>query len=131
MEQAKRVLPPAVSCCASEYAAAEGADAVVIVTEWSQFRALDFARLHALMRAPVIIDLRGMYRIEDMAAHGFHYFRLGAPQLVPAMPFELPARSATARRRQRPPTAATRSNGSTHRPGQRKRIAVAPGANAG
>ena len=59
------------------YEAADGADAVVILTEWDQFRALDLARLKAAMRAPVLVDLRNVYRPEELRAQGFTYASVG------------------------------------------------------
>lgn len=59
------------------YACAEGADALIILTEWNEFRSLDKNRLQQLMRAPVIIDLRNMYSLEDMENSGFAYHSLG------------------------------------------------------
>ncbi len=59
------------------YEAAEGADAVVIVTEWDRFRALDLDRLKTAMRAPVVVDLRNVYRPEEMRAKGFRYVSIG------------------------------------------------------
>jgi UDPglucose 6-dehydrogenase len=59
------------------YEAAEGADAVVIVTEWDQFRALDLDRLHGLLKTPVLVDLRNVYRPEDMRGRGFKYTSIG------------------------------------------------------
>src|SRR5581483_6708794 len=61
------------------YAVAEGADALVIITEWDQFRALDLDRIKALMKAPVLIDLRNIYKPDDMAARGFAYTSVGRP----------------------------------------------------
>jgi UDPglucose 6-dehydrogenase len=61
------------------YEAVEGADAVVILTEWDQFRALDLDRLKDLMRGPVIVDLRNVYRPEEMRARGFTYVSVGRP----------------------------------------------------
>ena len=61
------------------YAAATGADALVLVTEWSEFRSLDLARLRQLMRAPVLVDLRNVYRRQEMARHGFTYLSVGRP----------------------------------------------------
>jgi UDPglucose 6-dehydrogenase len=49
----------------------------VIVTEWEQFRALDFARLKQAMAQPVLVDLRNVYRAEDVARHGFEYESVG------------------------------------------------------
>ncbi|WP_454762118.1 UDP-glucose dehydrogenase family protein [Caulobacter segnis] len=59
------------------YEAAEGADALVIITEWDQFRALDLDRLKLLMRSPVVIDLRNVYKPAEMVKHGFTYASIG------------------------------------------------------
>jgi UDPglucose 6-dehydrogenase len=76
MEQAKPLLP-AVTYCNSAYSAAEGADAVVIATEWEQFRALDLLRLKTVMAQPVIVDLRNIYRPDDMKRANFRYLAVG------------------------------------------------------
>jgi UDPglucose 6-dehydrogenase len=76
MEQAKPLLPD-VRYCPSAYSAAEGADAVVIATEWEQFRALDLTRLKALMTQPVIVDLRNIYRADEMRRAAFRYIPVG------------------------------------------------------
>jgi UDPglucose 6-dehydrogenase len=76
MEQAKPALP-AVHYCASAYAAAEGAAALVIATEWEQFRALDLGRLKSIMAQPVIVDLRNVYRIDEMERAAFRYVAVG------------------------------------------------------
>jgi len=76
MEQAKPQLP-AVIYCQNAYAAAEGADAVVIATEWEQFRALDLARLRSAMAQPIIVDLRNIYRPEEMKRSRFRYLAIG------------------------------------------------------
>jgi UDPglucose 6-dehydrogenase len=76
MEQAKPLLPD-VHYCQSAYSAAEGADAVVIATEWEQFRALDLARLKAVMVQPVIVDLRNIYRADEMQRAAFYYVPIG------------------------------------------------------
>ncbi len=78
MEQAKPLLP-AVRYCDSAYSAAEGADAVVIATEWEQFRALDLARLKAVMARAVIVDLRNIYRADEMKRANFRYVAIGRP----------------------------------------------------
>ncbi|GAK68630.1 UDP-glucose 6-dehydrogenase [Agrobacterium rubi TR3 = NBRC 13261] len=59
------------------YEAAQGADAVVIVTEWNQFRALDLDRLKSIMASPVLVDLRNIYRPDEVTAHGFTYAGIG------------------------------------------------------
>jgi UDPglucose 6-dehydrogenase len=78
MDQAKRELPD-VTYCDSTYSCAANADALVIVTEWEQFRALDLARLKKEMAQPVIVDLRNIYRPDEMAEHGFTYESIGRP----------------------------------------------------
>jgi UDPglucose 6-dehydrogenase len=76
MEQAKKILP-AVVYCESPYACAKGADALVIVTEWEEFRALDLEQLRTMMARPAIVDLRNIYRPEEMAKLGFVYTSIG------------------------------------------------------
>ena len=65
----------------SAYDVATGADALVLITEWNQFRALDLERLKSVMARPVIIDLRNVYRPDEMAAEGFHYVSVGRPDV--------------------------------------------------
>jgi UDPglucose 6-dehydrogenase len=78
MDQA-RIELPGIDCCDSPHACTLGADALVIVTEWEQFRALDLRRLRREMAKPVIVDLRNIYRPSDMAALGFSYESIGRP----------------------------------------------------
>ena len=61
------------------YDAAEGADVLVIITEWDQFRALDLDRIKLLMKRPVMLDLRNIYKADDMKARGFIYSSVGRP----------------------------------------------------
>ncbi|GJE58329.1 UDP-glucose dehydrogenase family protein [Methylobacterium trifolii] len=81
MEQARTLLPD-LAYAEDPYDCAEGADALVIVTEWNAFRALDFERLHGLMAAPVVVDLRNVYRPQDLEAKGFRYTGVGRPEGV-------------------------------------------------
>ncbi len=76
MTEAARLLE-GVAFTDGPYEAAEGADAVVILTEWDQFRALDLDRLRQLMRSPVMVDLRNIYRPDDVRARGFRYSSIG------------------------------------------------------
>jgi UDPglucose 6-dehydrogenase len=76
MEQAKPLMKD-VTFCNDAYACAEGASALVIVTEWEQFRALDFKRLKTIMAQPVLVDLRNIYLPEEVARHGFVYESVG------------------------------------------------------
>src|ERR1700737_3527255 len=78
MDQAKLELPD-VTYCDSPYSCAAKADALVIVTEWEQFRALDLTRLKEQMAQPVIVDLRNIYPPDEMAEHGFTYASIGRP----------------------------------------------------
>ena len=77
MEQAKSELPSSVIYCDDAYACATGADALVIVTEWEQFRALDLSQLKAKMKQPVMVDLRNVYRPDEMEKAGFTYESVG------------------------------------------------------
>ncbi|HKO62868.1 MAG TPA: UDP-glucose/GDP-mannose dehydrogenase family protein [Pyrinomonadaceae bacterium] len=76
MIEAAAVLPD-VNYADDEYSAATGADALVFVTEWNQFRALDMKRIRDLMRSPRIADLRNIYEPEDMRELGFEYVGIG------------------------------------------------------
>lgn len=79
MGEAKSLLSD-VEFAADSYAAAEGADALVIVTEWNQFRALDLARIRDLLKTPRFVDLRNIYPPEEMAELGFNYVSIGRPE---------------------------------------------------
>ncbi|HXQ66698.1 MAG TPA: UDP-glucose/GDP-mannose dehydrogenase family protein [Alphaproteobacteria bacterium] len=80
--EAKRLLEGVV-WCESAYGTLEGADALAILTEWNEFRALDLKRIKSLLKAPVVIDYRNIYRPEEMAAAGFRYTSLGRPSVEP------------------------------------------------
>jgi UDPglucose 6-dehydrogenase len=89
MEQAKRALSD-VTYCPGPYDCVEEADAVVIVTEWEQFRALDLQRVRDLMACPVMVDLRNVYRAEDMKKHGFAYTCVGQASTHPPVAVYVP-----------------------------------------
>jgi len=74
--EARKVLPE-IEYAPDEYAAATGADVLVFVTEWNQFRALDMNRIRGLMRVPRIADLRNIYQPADMRELGFQYIGVG------------------------------------------------------
>ena len=59
------------------YSCADGADALVIVTEWDEFRALDLGRVATILKAPVLIDLRNIYPPDEVARHGFVHVAIG------------------------------------------------------
>ncbi|MCP3956387.1 MAG: UDP-glucose/GDP-mannose dehydrogenase family protein [bacterium] len=79
-----RELFPDVVYCDNAYEAARGADALVILTEWNLFRALELKRLKRLLHRPLVIDLRNIYQPAQMAAAGFHYVSVGRPEGRPA-----------------------------------------------
>lgn len=76
MEQAKKMLEN-VTYCDGPYETMDGADALVIVTEWDGFRALDFGRIKSLMKDLVLVDLRNLYSREDVETYGFKYVAVG------------------------------------------------------
>jgi UDPglucose 6-dehydrogenase len=77
MEQARALLPPSVIYCNDALDAATGADVLLLITEWNQFRNLSPARLHGLMRGDVIVDLRNVYDPAAMRENGFVYHSIG------------------------------------------------------
>jgi UDPglucose 6-dehydrogenase len=79
MEQAKKVFEN-VTFCEGPYECARGCHAIVIVTEWEQFRALDLKEMATIMACPVIIDLRNIYSPEEVMRNGFLYSGVGRPQ---------------------------------------------------
>jgi UDPglucose 6-dehydrogenase len=83
MDEAKKHLHDVV-WCSDPYDAMAGADALAILTEWNAFRALDLKRVKALLKTPIVVDYRNIYRPEEMAAAGFRYSSLGRPPLEPA-----------------------------------------------
>lgn len=68
-----------VDFCDGPYHAVDGADAMVLITEWDQFRALDLDRVKKLLKAPVVVDLRNVYQPSDMERRGFDYHSVGRP----------------------------------------------------
>jgi len=77
MKIAKGIFGSRVQLCERSYDALKGADALALITEWSEFREPDFPRMRKLMRQPVIFDGRNIYSPEQMRAHGFTYLSIG------------------------------------------------------
>ena len=71
-----------VTYTADAYSCIEGADALCLVTEWEQFRALDLDRIKSLLKAPIIVDLRNIYKPEDMRRRGFTYYSIGRKPVI-------------------------------------------------
>ncbi len=86
--EAKKLLN--LDLCNDAYEALSGADGVVILTEWNEFRALDFARVKQKLKTPLMVDLRNIYRPDQMAAEGFTYVSVGRKT---AKPWAIPKRS--------------------------------------
>jgi UDPglucose 6-dehydrogenase len=108
-----------VTYCEDAYTCAEKAEALVIVTEWEQFRALDFERLKGLMARPVLVDLRNVYRPEAMLKHGFIYRPVGRSSATPPIYTqrdlaELTGRQPGHRRRSKPAEPDTAVEGPAH-----------------
>jgi len=84
MDNARKILPTLVEYAASPYAAAEGADAVALVTEWNEFKFLNLERLRSVMRSPIIFDGRNLWEPERMRRLGFAYHSIGRRPVHPA-----------------------------------------------
>ena len=78
MDEAKKLMPD-LTYCRDAYDCMTGADAVAIITEWNEFRSLDFARMKQLLRQPKVVDLRNVYNPAEMVEAGFHYSSIGRP----------------------------------------------------
>jgi UDPglucose 6-dehydrogenase len=69
-----------VTFCDNAYHCATGTHALVVVTEWEQFRALDLKELASIMASPVIVDLRNIFAPDEVRRNGFHYSGIGRPK---------------------------------------------------
>jgi len=79
MVEAKKLMPD-LTYCRDAYDCMTGADALVLITEWNEFRALDLGRVKSLLRQPILIDLRNVYNPAEMAEAGFRYGSIGRPE---------------------------------------------------
>jgi len=84
--EARKLLPELVYC-PDAYAAIAGAEALVLLTEWNEFRALDLARVGRLLKQPLVVDLRNIYRPAEMGAAGLSYVSIGRPAGAAPRPF--------------------------------------------
>jgi len=84
MDKARPLLPPEVTYVGSAYEAAEGADALVLVTEWNEFKFLNLERIRGLLRRPLLFDGRNLYEPERMRRVGIEYHSIGRRPVVPA-----------------------------------------------
>jgi len=84
MANARHMLPASVTYCDSAHAAAAGADAVILLTEWNEFKLLNLERLRAVMRRPMIFDGRNLWEPERMRRLGFEYYSIGRRVVLPS-----------------------------------------------
>ncbi len=98
MDEARKLMPD-LDYCDDAYQTMKGADALILVTEWNEFRALDLHRVKSLLRQPVVVDLRNIYQPDEMIAAGLSYHSIGRPISPPGsekmteMPADLRATS--------------------------------------
>jgi UDPglucose 6-dehydrogenase len=84
MKRAAEVLPgSAVEFAENAYAAANKADALLVLTEWREFKALDLAKIRGLLRYPIVIDGRNIFSPDEMRKHRFIYLSMGRMDIVP------------------------------------------------
>ena len=83
LEEACQIVPGLVPC-KDAYEAAQGADALILMTEWNQFRTLDFDRLKTALRQPIFFDLRNVYEPDRVAGFGFRHISVGRPSKAPS-----------------------------------------------
>ena len=77
MQEARKYLPDEVEYAKDAYDACENADAVVLMTEWNQYRALDLKKIRSIMNGKIFIDLRNVYEPERIKSEGFQYMGIG------------------------------------------------------
>ena len=82
MEEAKSIIDD-VTWCSTAYEAMVDANVVTIITEWNEFRALDLKRIKLLLKEPILVDFRNIYRPEEMSEEGFYYYSIGRPDVLP------------------------------------------------
>lgn len=95
MPRAREVFGDRIELAEDAYDAAEGADALLVLTDWEEFAALDLSRLYLALRYPVLVDGRNLYDPQRMAEEGFYYSSVGRPRLAPRKPRVLKMRKAS------------------------------------
>lgn len=84
MKEAKHLLPqPQIAWFDETYATLAGADAAIILTEWNEFRSLNFDRARDVLKSNILIDLRNIFKLSEMQKSGFHYVSIGRPDISP------------------------------------------------
>lgn len=87
MEEAKKLLTGKITFCDDAYSTMQGSDALVLITEWNEFRQLDPARMKSLLKQPLIVDMRNIYKRQRMLEEEFHYVSIGRSAIVPGEPW--------------------------------------------
>ncbi len=87
MKEAAHHFKQHVKWCNDSYEAMQDADLLLILTEWNEFRSLDLKKVKSLLSAPLVVDLRNIYKRQDMKAHGFHYVSIGRQKVIPGEPW--------------------------------------------
>lgn len=87
MKEAAKFLKGAIEWHNDAYGAMENTDGVVLLTEWNEFRSLDLKKVKSLLKTPLVVDLRNVYKRQDMQRNGFHYVSIGRQDVVPGEPW--------------------------------------------
>ncbi len=87
MKEAAKFLSGTINWCKDAYDAMQGADALVILTEWNEFRHLELKQVKSLLKSPLVFDFRNIYKRQDMQKYGFHYVSVGRQELIPGQPW--------------------------------------------
>ena len=85
MEKARAIIPE-ITYCADAYEASEGADAILVVTEWDEFQQVDWTRLFSIVEQPLVIDGRNVYTPKQVSRNGFRYVSIGRIDALPSHP---------------------------------------------
>jgi UDPglucose 6-dehydrogenase len=87
MKEAAKMMKGEIGWCNDAYDAMKDADLLVLLTEWNEFRSLELKKVKSLLKKPLVIDLRNIYKRQDMQKHGFHYVSIGRQDVVPGQPW--------------------------------------------
>ncbi len=87
MKEAEHHFKVHVTWCNDSYEAMQDSDMLLILTEWNEFRSLDLKKVKSLLRQPLVVDLRNIYKRQDMKVHGFHYVSIGRQVVKPNEPW--------------------------------------------
>lgn len=87
MKEAAKLMKEGITWCDDAYDAMKGADALALLTEWNEFRSLELKKAKSLLRQPLVVDLRNVYKRQDMQQHGFHYISIGRQDVIPGQPW--------------------------------------------